>query len=343
MILCCCSEIAPAFPTGSRELACAMVSVPACSKQPWQCCCGSRILVLQALNRKARAVPCAGSLTLAGPAGNGVCPAGIPLWALKTLWEAKDPWTLTRVVLCSVSEPKMFCEHPWLVFGTLFLIFPPLLCALAVRTRWEQSLGPLSPGCGTGTAKMCLGNLSLGCGTVTGSMGHSLELCECHNPAKMCLGNLSPDMGLSLLLWDTPWSFVRVTAPQRCALAIYPLAVGLSLLPWDTLWGWVRVTAMQRFALSLCPLMWNCHCKAVLWDCHCCPGTLPGAVWGSQPHKDVPWQFVPWCGTLTGSLDLCEAPSPAGICSAAPGFGAPGYITVPFFPWHSFGCYGAVK
>lgn len=71
-------------------------------------------------------------------------------------------------------------------------------------------------------------------------------------------------MGLSLLLWDTPWSFVRVTAPQRCALAIYPLAVGLSLLPWDTLWGWVRVTAMQRFALSLCPLMWNCHCKAVL-------------------------------------------------------------------------------
>lgn len=135
MILCCCSEMAPAFPTGSRELACAMVSVPACSKQPWQCCCGSRILVLQALNRKARAVLCAGSLTLAGPAGNGVCPAGIPLWALKALWEAKDPWTLTRVVLCSVSEPKMFCEHPWLVFGTLFLIFPPLLCALAVRTR----------------------------------------------------------------------------------------------------------------------------------------------------------------------------------------------------------------
>lgn len=28
---------------------------------------------------------------------------------------------------------------------------------------------------------------------------------------------------------------------------------------------------------------------------------------------------------------------------AAPGFGARGYVTVPFLPWHSFGCYGAVE
>lgn len=46
-----------------------------------------------------------------------------------------------------------------------------------------------------------------------------------------------------------------------------------------------------------------------------------------------------------GTLWSCVRVTAPQRCApgAAPGFMAPGYVTVPFLPCHSFGCYGAVK